>query len=121
MRYFAKDGPSLYIERLERSDHLADEPHYFWMVATADGTVYRIGKNDRSEEYQSVSQESHLKVGDQTCTGDGGIDRSGIAWHVDFMVDVHGNQVDYDYLTRSNGESFHLTKLDIDDPEESHL
>ncbi|MCB0016225.1 MAG: hypothetical protein KDE09_00475 [Anaerolineales bacterium] len=103
LRYYSEDAPGYYIERLNHTGagHTSTTPRYYWGVITPNGTIYRMGYNERSEASHS-GPTGRIKVGD--CTGTS-VSRSGTAWYIDEVTDVHGNKIYYDYLTNASTEN----------------
>ncbi|MBP7693152.1 MAG: hypothetical protein KA764_14605, partial [Anaerolineales bacterium] len=91
VRYFAENGPHLFIERV--FDPAApNQDQLYWLVKTPDGTTHRFGYLADSEAVQSG--------GDTALAGHaGGPEATALRWLVDTVTDVFGNQLQYDYAT----------------------
>jgi hypothetical protein len=61
----------------------------YWTVKSTDGTVYRFGYNDASEQRNSVESRNYVSK-----------------WWLDLIEDVHGNRVYYNYVENpASGET----------------
>ncbi|MBL8058399.1 MAG: hypothetical protein JNK29_16965, partial [Anaerolineales bacterium] len=91
VRYYAENGPQLYIER--RLDPAApNQDKLYWLVRTPDGTAYRFGYTAEAEVVQTSLIAA--EVGHPGLT-----DAHPLRWLVDTATDVFGNQLQYDYDT----------------------
>ena len=99
LRYFAENEPGLYVERIYDSS-LNTADGIYWLVRTSDGTTYRLGYTADSEEWQSACT-CHFEVDGHKGHGE---TPSAIAWHVDTVTDVFGNQMRYLYQTEMDDE-----------------
>ena len=101
VRYHVKDAPGMFVERYYDATNTATDGLY-WIVITPDGTRYRLGRTDDSEEYQTAPYHYYIAV-----DGHGGHSgyTSAIAWNVDTVTDPFGNQMTYHYYTRTTSES----------------
>ncbi|MCA9941945.1 MAG: hypothetical protein KC449_00620, partial [Anaerolineales bacterium] len=101
VRYYVKDAPGMFVERHYDAANTATDGLY-WVVITPDGTRYRLGRTDDSEEYQTAPYHYYITV-----DGHGGHSgyTSAIAWNVDTVTDPFGNQMTYHYYTRTTNES----------------
>ncbi len=111
VRYYAKDNPNIRVIRYYNTS----APNYdklYWVVTTGDGTAYRFGYTADAEEYQSVDEDFRLIV-----SGHRGLDSgsttaysnrttSGIAWRVDTVTDIWGNQMTYQYNHADTFENY---------------
>ncbi|MFQ5433559.1 MAG: LamG-like jellyroll fold domain-containing protein, partial [Anaerolineae bacterium] len=112
VRYYAKDAPGLYVERI----YDATAPNLdgiYWIVVTADGTRYRLGREAEAEEWQKINKGGRANIqghpGNVSPPGESG-KVSGIAWHVDTVTDTFGNQITYHYLRNEDAETIYGTQ-----------
>ncbi len=98
LRYYAKDAPDVKVYRYYEAT-APNTDGLFWIVTTGDGAQYRLGYFDNAEEYQEVRGSSGgLELfGGHSGRPNGKI--SAIAWHVDTVTDVYGNQITHHYYT----------------------
>jgi len=102
LRYYADDNPSLYIVRVyDVSDTNANDFKTYWVVKTSAGTVYRLGYFNNAKTIQmSWCYSSDTWVGSM---GSGG---GVIRWKVDTVTDMYGNQLQYQYDTWSQTNTY---------------
>jgi RHS repeat-associated protein len=98
-RYYAVDAPDMYIELHDITASGTPRQRFYWSVVTADGMYYQLGYQPEAEESQQVSQPWFMVLEGNTTIVEP--TRAGIAWHVDLMVDPFGNQMTYNYYTRT--------------------
>jgi RHS repeat-associated protein len=114
-RYYAKDLPSLYIER--RNDTAwngspDNVSHEYWIVKTGDGTTYRFGYNSDSEQNYTITPRENIYCYEGGYCG--AAEASGTAtsrWRVDLITDILSNQMVISYTTtttedNANGEAW---------------
>ena len=92
-RYYAENGPDLYVEFKDDSDSNYTEE--YWIVRTADGTEYRLGYKADSEQklwrvYPTYQQEGNHQV---------------YRWRVDQISDVHNNRIIFSYHEYTKGDN----------------
>ncbi|KAA3644794.1 MAG: hypothetical protein DWQ07_15420 [Chloroflexi bacterium] len=109
-RYYTTRGSFLYIERhneaLENADGVNNTTHEWWEVVATDGTRYRLGWNEDSEQL-ALMYGYECSVGSPCDTPEAPYDNLGYAgiandliamrWRVDRITDTHGNYVEYTY------------------------
>lgn len=111
-RYYAEGSPDIYVERI--NDCVGDGNCYnnnggspnnatteYWVVKTSDGTTYRLGYNENSE--QTIFRTGN---GENWAPYSG--PRSNVTayrWRIDKITDVHNNQILFDYLECRTGQS----------------
>ena len=103
IQYYAKDAPGLRVWRY--FDNTLSTDGLYWVVTTADGVQYRLGYTEDSQEYQQGDLWPHNPP---THWGRGSSpwhNRSAIAWNVDTVTDLYGNQMQYQYLTDMETET----------------
>ncbi len=123
-RYFTDKAAFLYIERHNDpsgSPSTANTTGEWWEVVTTDGTRYRLGWNDDSEQLALMYGYSCTTVG-STCWPDGAYASLGYAgkakdlvamrWRVDRVSDTHGNYMEYGYEETSPDPSTTLAPFD---------
>jgi len=109
VRYYAKDAPGLYVERV----YAAAAPNrdgIYWIVVTADGTRYRLGYQAEAEEWQIISKGGRAQILGHPGNGLPSGTVSGIAWQVDTVTDTFGNQMTYHYLRNETSETINATQ-----------
>ena len=94
VRYYARNAPQLFIERIYDPSATGTNPDkIYWLVKTPDGTTYRLGYTADSEsgqQYWFTDMAGGENAGASSTY-------TGIRWRVDTVTDVSGNQVQYDY------------------------
>ncbi|ETA66628.1 SpvB family protein [Methanolobus tindarius DSM 2278] len=73
----------------------------YWNVITPDGTTYRFGYNNDSEQRNSVESRNYVSK-----------------WWMDIIEDVNGNQIQYNYVENPDSEeigSTYLTNITYND------
>ncbi len=110
-RYYTRRGSFLYIERHNPSlGNVGDENEIpnvtkeWWELKTTDGTSYRFGWNDNSEQLALMYGYSCLNIaacpdGAYASSGYAGnaVDRVALRWRVDYVLDTNGNFMEYTY------------------------
>ncbi|MEW6402626.1 MAG: SpvB/TcaC N-terminal domain-containing protein, partial [Chloroflexota bacterium] len=115
-RYYTDHDAFLYIERhnyaLDNEEYKGATPvnttGEWWEVVTTDGTRYRLGWNEDSEQL-ALMYGYKCAVGGENCTTpDGAYATLGYAgkaenlvalrWRVDLITEIHGNYIEYDYF-----------------------
>ncbi|MHB8088389.1 MAG: SpvB/TcaC N-terminal domain-containing protein [Anaerolineaceae bacterium] len=110
-RYFVKRDGFLYVERHNESLQNEGSPNNstgeWWEVVTTDGTRYRLGYNQDSEQLALMYGYSCTDNGLLCVTPNGAYASLGYAgkannliakrWRVDRVTDVHGNYIEYAY------------------------
>ncbi len=97
VRYYAKDAPGLLVKRYYDAS-TPNKDGIYWVITSADGTQYRLGHFEESEQYQKTNGVvDHLQI-----EGHEGHDNnySGIVWNLDTVTDTSGNQMTYHYFER---------------------
>jgi RHS repeat-associated protein len=98
--YYAVNSPGLKVQQIH--DNNAGNPNkLYWRVTAANGTVYRLGYTANAESHQ----HGFIDTWPGQLTG-AGSSRRGIRWRVDMVTDVHGNQIQFTYVT-TPGETEH--------------
>jgi len=109
-RYYTKQGSFLYIERhnfaLDNASGVPNKAGEWWEVITTDGTHYRLGWNNDSEQL-ALMYGYGCKTGNPCTTPGGAYATLGYAgkadnlvalrWRVDRIMDTHGNTITYSY------------------------
>ncbi len=102
-RYWAKDGPGVYAERIHdgcpgETGSDQNETSDYWIVRTSDGTEYRLGYTEGAEV---VAQGSKVAcVAGEYCSP-GGNGLGAIRWRVDEVTDVFGNRMVFTYREKT--------------------
>jgi hypothetical protein len=95
--FYAEGAPGLHIRQIFAPDSPdINSDAVYWLVQTANGTTYRLGYFDNSEVGQKTTFVTVAMHGEQHH----GTDEyySSLKWLVDTVTDVHGNQIQYDYV-----------------------
>src|SRR5690606_37106797 len=114
-RYYTDHDAFLYIERHNYMNGNADAGGIYppnatgewWEVVTTDGTRYRLGWNEDSEQlalmygYQCTDEGTNCNTPDGAYASLGyaglGTDLVALRWRVDKIQDTHGNYITYSY------------------------
>jgi RHS repeat-associated protein/uncharacterized repeat protein (TIGR01451 family) len=108
--YHTERASFLYIERhnlaLGNSDGVANATKEWWEVVATDGTRYRLGWNDDSEQ-RTLMYGYKCTTGSPCTTPDSPYSALGYAgnatnlvasrWRIDLVMDRHGNTIEYSY------------------------
>jgi RHS repeat-associated protein/uncharacterized repeat protein (TIGR01451 family) len=125
-RYFTDQAAFLYIERhnyaLDSSPGTANITGEWWEVVTTDGTRYRLGWNEDSEQLALMYGYACTTDGLDCITPDGAYASLGYAgkakdlvalrWRVDRVSDAHGNYMEYSYSETQPDASTTLAPFD---------
>jgi RHS repeat-associated protein len=98
-RYYAKDGPQLYIERrndLAGNGSVVNKTGEYWIVRGAGGTEYRLG-------YEVVSEQVVAPVCGSQPYGGSAESYAVYRWRLDWAEDVHGNAMKVAYEEPQGG------------------
>ncbi|MCW5877729.1 MAG: hypothetical protein KIS80_02535, partial [Anaerolineales bacterium] len=109
-RYYTERASFLYIERhnhaLGNAGAVANVTGEWWEIVATDGTRYRLGWNEDSEQ-RTLMYGYKCQTGTPCTTPDApytalgyaglGTDVVASRWRVDRVVDVHGNFIEYRY------------------------
>lgn len=119
-RYYTDKAAFLYIERhnyaFDNTPSLANTTGEWWEVVTTDGTRYRLGWNNDSEQLALMYGYSCTTNGISCYSPDGAYASLGYAgkakdlvalrWRVDRITDTHGNFMEYRYAeTQPSGST----------------
>jgi uncharacterized repeat protein (TIGR01451 family) len=132
-RYYAKRDAFLYIERhnkaLGTGQSAPNDTGEWWEVVSTDGTRYRLGWNEDSEQLALMYGYSCNRGGNSCNTPDGAYGPLGYAgkakdlvalrWRVDRIMDRHGNYMTYTYQEYQHDSDSTLAALKFD--RESYL
>ena len=116
--YYTKTGSFLHIERhnvaMGNDEGVSNTSGEWWEVVTSDGTRYRLGWNEDSEQ-TTYMKGYDCSTGSPCLTPDGNYATLGYAgvgdellakrWRVDKVTDVYGNYMTYSYQEFSSGSS----------------
>ncbi|MCC6189857.1 MAG: hypothetical protein IT318_12550 [Anaerolineales bacterium] len=110
VRYYAQDGPQLFIQRIYDANAAGANPdRFYWLVKTPDGTTYRLGYTPDAESGQSA----FIDVGGHAGYPGAG-SYSGMRWRVDTVTDVSGNQIQYDYAAWNQNDYYNYNGHEMD-------
>ncbi len=109
-RYYADGAPGLYLERINdcsgdnncynnNGGSRANKTTEYWIVKTSDGTTYRLGHNSDSE--QVIFRTTNISV-NGPYSGPAA-EHTAFRWRVDQIVDVYGNEIEYQYIECRTG------------------
>ncbi len=102
-RYYAKDAPGLYVERFNPrggDSSAANTTKEYWIVRTPDGTRYRLGFTNNSEQvlYRTCEHHGNPGQGEPTCSYAGAANYyAAYRWRVDEVRDAHDNTMEVSY------------------------
>jgi RHS repeat-associated protein len=125
-RFFTDKAAFLYIERhnyaLNNNPSTANTTGEWWEVVTTDGTRYRLGWNQDSEQLALMYGYACTTNGLSCITPDGAYASLGYAgkaqnlvalrWRVDKVSDAHGNYMEYSYDETQPASSTTLAPFD---------
>ncbi len=98
-RYYAKDGPGLYVERRNERGNNASPYNVtgeYWIVRTSDGTTYRLGYTTNSEQVLYLTPNG-TDVHWRNAYAGRAVGYSTYRWRVDLVTDTHNNEIVYEY------------------------
>ena len=98
VRYYAKDAPSLFVERVYSSS-TPNTDGIYWIVKTGDGTTYRLGYHAEAEEWYRTEFDWQLVLTGHRGHNGTSLEKrtSAVHWYVDTATDMFGNQIIYNY------------------------
>jgi RHS repeat-associated protein len=102
--YHAEGNPALYVERrndLNSNGSAANVTKEYWLVRTPDGTEYRFGFNEDSEQilYRTDGVSVYDPFDPPPAAYTGVVAQiSTYRWWLDQVVDVDGNMMAFDYI-----------------------
>ncbi len=104
VRYYAENGPQLFVQRIYDPNAIGANPDkFYWLVKAGDGTTYRLGYTPDAESGQTGFVDTVGHTGDPAAPSA----YSGIRWRVDTVTDVYGNQIQYDYASWTQDDTYY--------------